>query len=271
MLFRSIRGEPEHRVAPAVEGLVRAEPAQSAAAQSTHEEIVISARRIETGFAPNAIESVTADAIANTINVTSPEDTLKYLPNVLIRQRHIGDTQSPMTTRTSGVGASARSLIYVDGVLISSLIGNNNTSASPKWGLVSPDAIERVDVLYGPFSAASAGNSIGAVVAFTTRMPNTFEASAEAQGAQQWFSKYGDDRTYGTWRVAANVSDSFNKFAFRLSYNHLDNHGQPLGYATAAVPAATSTTGTVAIGAFNDFNRTSARARHWCRIRTSPW
>src|SRR4051812_23559631 len=68
------------------------------------------------GQAPTTRESVTAEVIARTINAVTPEDTLRYLPNVLIRQRHIGDTQSPITTRTSGVGASARSLIYVDGV-----------------------------------------------------------------------------------------------------------------------------------------------------------
>src|ERR1700761_7002490 len=88
--------------------------------------------------APTTRETVTAETIAATVNAMTPEDALRYLPNMLIRQRHVGDTQSPITTRTSGVGASARSLIYVDGMLISSLIGNNNTSASPKWGLVSP-------------------------------------------------------------------------------------------------------------------------------------
>ena len=205
--------------------------------------------------APTTSATITADTIDRTINLQSPEDALRYLPNVLIRQRHVGDTQSPITTRTSGVGASARSLIYVDGVLISSLIGNNNTSASPKWGLVSPDAIARVDVLYGPFSAAYAGNSIGAVVAFTTRMPTKFEASGDLQGAWQAFSKYGDDKTYGTGRAAADIGDRFGRFAFRLSYNHLDASAQPLTYATATVPAATSAAGAPVTGAFADANR----------------
>jgi iron complex outermembrane receptor protein len=128
---------------------------------STVDQVVVTARSSIANLAtlPTTRASVTSDVIAKTINVVTPEDTLRYLPDVLIRQRHIGDTQSPITTRTSGVGSSARSLIYVDGVLISSLIGNNNTSASPKWGLVSPDAIDRVDVLYGPFAAAYAGKS----------------------------------------------------------------------------------------------------------------
>lgn len=207
---------------------------------------------------PTTMESIGVGQIARTINVVTPEDALRYLPNILIRQRHIGDTQSPVTTRTSGVGASARSLIYVDGILLSSLIGNNNTSASPKWGLVSPDAIDRIDVLYGPFAAQYAGNSIGSVIAFTTRMPRSFEATAEAQGAVQSFSKYGDDHSYGTGRLAASLGDRFGPLAFRLSYNHLDSHGEPLSYVTAPVPSTTSASGQPVTGAFADASRTGA-------------
>jgi iron complex outermembrane receptor protein len=207
---------------------------------------------------PTTTASITADEILKTVNVVTPEDALRYLPDILIRQRHIGDTQSPVTTRTSGVGASARSLIYVDGVLISSLIGNNNTSASPKWGLVAPDAIDRIDVLYGPFAAQYAGNSIGSVIAFTTRMPKELEATAEVQGAIQSFSKYGDNTTYGTGRFAGDLGDRLGDLSFRLSYNHLDSHAQPLTYATATVPGAASPAGLPVTGAFNDANRTGA-------------
>ena len=233
--------------------------AEDAAPDASVSEVVVTATAtgVDMADTPTTRESVTAEAIARTVNVVTPEDTLRYLPNIVIRQRHIGDTQSPVTTRTSGVGASARSLIYVDGMLISALVGNNNTSASPKWGLVTPDAISRVDVLYGPFSAAYAGNSIGAVIAFTTRMPTRFEADAEVQGAVQSFSKYGDNKDYDTGRLAADIGDRFDKFAFRLSYNHLDSYAQPLTYATATIPTATSTGGTPLTGAFFDANKIS--------------
>ncbi|MEI9890626.1 MAG: TonB-dependent receptor [Caulobacteraceae bacterium] len=219
-------------------------------------QIVVTAPGAAAIDAPATSQSITAEAIVRTVNLVTPEDALRYLPDIVIRQRHIGDTQSPVTTRTSGVGASARSLIYVDGMLISALIGNNNTSASPKWGLVTPDAISRVDVLYGPFSAAYAGNSIGEMIAFTTHMPDKFEASAEAQGAIQSFAKYGDRKDYGTARVAADLGDRFGAFAFRLSYNHLDSVAQPLTYATATVPSAAGASGTPVTGAFLDANKT---------------
>lgn len=207
---------------------------------------------------PNTTSTVTAEDLARTTSVVTPEDALRYVPNVLVRQRHIGDTQSPITTRTSGVGASARSLLFVDGILVSALIGNNNTSASPKWGLINPDAIARVDVLNGPFSAAYAGNSIGSVVAFVTRMPTRFEGHAEAQAAVQSFEKYRDKDTYWTGRIAGDIGDVAGPFAYRLSYSHLDSRSQPLTYVTAAIPASPGAAGVAVTGAVFDANRTGA-------------
>ena len=228
-------------------------------ASNTLETVIVTAPSSISNLAdiPNTTSTVTADQLARTLSVVTPEDTLRYVPNVLIRQRHIGDTQSPITSRTSGVGASARTLLYVDGILISALIGNNNTSASPKWGLITPGAVARVDVLNGPFAAAFPGNSVGSVISFVTRMPSQFEGHVEVQGASQSFSKYSDDKHYSTGRFAADIGDRFGPFAFRLSYNHLDSHSQPLTYVTATVPAATSTAGVPVTGAFRDANRTS--------------
>jgi iron complex outermembrane receptor protein len=200
-------------------------------------------------------ESVTSAEISAQVNAMTPEDTVRYMPNILVRQRHPGDTYAPITTRTSGVGASARSLIYVDGILLSSLIGNNNGSASPKWGLIAPEAVERVDVLYGPFAAAYAGNSIGAVMAFTTRMPQAFEGGITAQGSLQSFSKYGENKDYGDSHFAINLGDRFDRLAVRISYNHLDANSQPISYGVATIPGATSASGVATTGGYGDANR----------------
>jgi len=214
-------------------------------ADSDTTEVVVTGARPEKP--PTTTESTTAETLSRITNVVTPEDALRYLPNLTVRQRHLGDTQSPVTTRTSGVGASARSLIYVDGILISALIGNNNSSASPKWGLIAPEAISRIDVMYGPFSAAYPGNSMGAVIEVTTRMPETQEGSLEVQGASQSFRKYGDDDSYGTQRIAGSLGNRIGRFAYRLSLNHLDSRSQPLSYVTATTTDKT--------GSFSDFNR----------------
>src|SRR3954471_14608043 len=158
--------------------------------------IVVVGTREAAHKTPNTKESVDAARLRQTTNVRNSEDALRYFPSLLVRKRHIGDTQAPLATRTSGVGSSARSLVYADGVLLSALIGNNNNFASPRWGMVSPEEIERVDVLYGPFSAAYPGNSIGAVVNLTTRLPDGPEGSLRAATSVQSFDQYG---THGTF------------------------------------------------------------------------
>src|SRR3569623_2300906 len=106
---------------------------------------------------PVTTESVTAAQIARSVNALNVEDGLKYLPDVVIRKRPPGDVQAPNATRTSGEGQSARSLVYAAGVLLSALIGNNNSFASPRWGMVAPEEVARIEVLYGPFAAQNAG------------------------------------------------------------------------------------------------------------------
>ena len=145
-----------------------------------------------------ATAGITARKVAETVNVMDVEDAVKYLPSLYLRKRNNGDTQAVMATRVWGVSSSARSLIYVDGIPLSALIANNNTIGGPRWGLVAPTEIERIDVMYGPFSAAYAGNSMGAVVEMTTRMPTKFEGSVTQSNAWQAFELYGTQKTFGT-------------------------------------------------------------------------
>ncbi|HEX4738589.1 MAG TPA: TonB-dependent receptor [Allosphingosinicella sp.] len=207
---------------------------------------------------PATTESVDAGDLAETTTLLNSEDALRYLPSLLVRKRHIGDTQAPLATRTSGVGASARSLIYADGVLLSALIGNNNNFASPRWGMVAPEEIARIDVLYGPFSAAYPGNSIGAVVNITTRLPDKAEGSIRVAQSVQSLDQYGTHGVFPATELSATAGDRFGRFAIFASANHLASLGQPLAYANAARPAGTSAAGTPATGFTPDLNRAGA-------------
>ncbi|WP_375397165.1 TonB-dependent receptor [uncultured Sphingomonas sp.] len=205
--------------------------------------------------APATRATITAAQIADTVNAVNIEDTLKYLPSLVVRKRHIGDTQAPLATRTSGLGASARSLIYADGALLSSLIGNNNTSASPRWSLVGPEEIAGIDVLYGPFSAAYAGNSIGAVVNITTRLPDGLEGSVTAGTSLQTFDQYGTDRALPSYQVGVTLGDRLGPLALFGSIVRTTSNGQPLAYVTGIRPAAPSATGVGTTGGYDDVNR----------------
>jgi len=213
---------------------------------------------------PSTKAAVTADTIATTINAVNVEDTVKYLPGLIVRKRHIGDTQAPLATRTSGLGSSARSLIYADGALLSSLIGNNNTLASPRWSLVSPQEIARIDVLYGPYSAAYAGNAIGAVVNITTRLPDRLEGTFTAGTSVQRFDQYDTHETLPTWQLGATLGDRFGPLSLFASITHTTSNGQPLSYVTGVRPSSPltpSAPGVPASGGFDDLNRTAQAIR----------
>jgi iron complex outermembrane receptor protein len=190
--------------------------------------------KIAPNILPQTSESLTAAQIAQTINVLDAEDTLKYLPSLFVRKRNNGDTQPVLATRTWGVNSSARTLVYADNVLITALVANNNTIGAPRWGMISPNEIERVDVLYGPFAAEYAGNSMGAVVRFTTKAPEDFELTARQTESFQNFDLYGTHDTFRTDQTSAGISGRFDKLWVRLGGEHTFSQAQPLTYATVA-------------------------------------
>lgn len=201
-----------------------------------HHEIVVTAHhahdRID--LPPSTRATVTAEEIATKINALSVEDTLKYAPSLVIRKRHIGDNFAPVATRTSGLGSSARSLIYADGVLLSAFIANNNGNGSPRWTMVAPEEIAQVDVLYGPFSAAYPGNGIGTTVNITTRLPDRLEATARAALNVQQFDLYGTHRTLPTWQASVTLGDKIGPLALFGAFTRTNAESQPIGFISVA-------------------------------------
>ena len=204
---------------------------------------------------PTTIEGISAAEIGVRINATDAEDALKYFPSLLVRKRYIGDyDHSVLATRASGTGNSARSLVYADGILISNLLGNGATFA-PRWGLVTPEEIERVDVLYGPFSAAYPGNSVGAVVDYVTRMPTELEMHARVTSFGEDFYIYDSSGTYAGWQASASVGDARGKWSWWVNFNRLDSDAHPVSYANKLVSTGVvDSAGTPVTGALADQN-----------------
>jgi iron complex outermembrane recepter protein len=204
---------------------------------------------------PTTIESITAREITEKINAFDAEDALKYFPSLLVRKRYVGDyDHAVLATRASGTGNSARSLVYADGILLSNLLGNG-ASFTPRWGLISPEEIERVDVLYGPFSAAYSGNSVGAVVDYVTRMPGAFEANARMAYFSQNYRQYGTQHTYDGYSASAAVGSRSSAWSWWLSVNRLNNAGHPIAFANKLVTTGvTATNGIPVSGAIADKN-----------------
>jgi len=195
---------------------------------------------------PQESFSITSKRIEETINLKDPEDAVKYMPSLFVRKRNDGDNQAVLATRTWGLNASARTLIYADDLLLSALIGNNNSGASPRWNLVSPDSIARIDFLNGPYAAAYPGNSMGGVLIMTTKMPDKFEATAKETFSVQPWNQYGTKDTYLSSQTTMSIGDRtgpFNSFSWLLGANFQSGYMQPLTYTTNATAPA-GTTGT---------------------------
>lgn len=201
---------------------------------------------------PTTIESITRDEIDTRINATDAEDALKYLPSLTVRKRYIGDyDHAVLGSRASGTGNSARSLVYADGLLLSNLLGNGATF-TPRWGLVTPEEIERVDVLYGPFSAAYPGNSVGAVVDFVTRMPRATEAHVTLDGfTSRFHDVYASEGRFGGGSGQGSIGSRHGPLSWWISASRIDSEAQPVSFAnrlvstTPAPSSATPVTGAV--------------------------
>ena len=203
---------------------------------------------------PTTMEGITKEQIETTINATDSEDAIKYFPSLIVRKRYIGDyNHAVLSSRASGTGNSARSAVYADGILLSNYLGNGATYA-PRWGLVTPEEIERVDVMYGPFSAAYPGNSVGAVIDYTTRMPTKFEGHAKATVVVQPFKLYNTNETYTAKQASTSLGDRSGDWSWWVNINRTDSHGQPLGYLTKTI-STTAPAGTVVTGAVADQNK----------------
>ncbi|MDB5897128.1 MAG: TonB-dependent receptor [Ramlibacter sp.] len=187
---------------------------------------------------PTTMEGITREQLERTTNATDSEDALKYLPSLLVRKRYIGDyNHAVLSSRASGTGNSARSAVYADGILLSNFLGNGvgGLSFPPRWGLVTPEEIDRVDVMYGPFSAAYPGNSVGAVVDYVTRMPTRFEAHGQLGYVVQPFELYNTNDTYRARQASASVGNKNGDLAWWLNFNRTDSESQPLTFPTRLV------------------------------------
>jgi iron complex outermembrane recepter protein len=200
---------------------------------------------------PATVETYDKKQIEDSVNAATTAQTLKYLPSIQVRERYIGDRNGIIATRTIGTLASAQSMLYADGILLSNLLGNS-FAFPPRWGMVSPEEIESISMMYGPFSSIYAGNSFGGVMSIKTRMPTKFEAHTNVQAFRQGFKLYGTDQHYDGRHLSASIGDKVGDFSFWLGADHLENQGQPMNFSTRGLSATDPGASPIVTGAFQD-------------------
>ena len=194
---------------------------------------------------PSSTASKTAEQLREQ-NIFNPEDAAALLPSTSIRKRYFGDRNSNVSGRSHGVLQPGRALVYLDGYLISNFLGRFD---APRWNMVNVEAIERIDALYGPFSAIYPGNSIGTTVVLTERKPKGFEASASVKYNHQGFDEYGTHESYGSKQLSARLASRLDSgLWYVLGVQHQDSQGHPMGYGNAVRGATSGAFGNGSLG-----------------------
>ncbi len=215
--------------------------------------LVASARAPLDPNLPSSTASKTAEQLREQ-TVYNPEDIAVNLPSTTVRKRYFGDRNANVAGRSYGTLQPGRALVYLDGYLISNFLGRFD---APRWNMVNVEAIERIDALYGPFSAIYPGNSMGTTLIVTERKPRGLEASASIKLNQQGFNEYATSETYTSKQVSGRIATRLDSgLWYSLALQHQDSMGHPMGYANAvrgstsgafatATAAAKSVTGIV--------------------------
>ena len=212
--------------------------AQGVATDAQLAPVIVLGAAVKTGL-PAAVPGTTASKTAEQLreqNLFNPEDALNYMPGTTVRKRYLGDRNALLAGRSFGTLQPSRALVYLDGYLISNFLGRFD---APRWNMISPEAIARVDLLYGPFSALFPGNSIGTTVAVSQRVPQGFELSGRVTASSQNFKQYGQAERFNAGQFSLHVANRFDSGLWlSADLNHQDATGQPMQYQTVTASAA---------------------------------
>jgi len=192
-------------------------PVHAQQSSQTLDRVVITATRTERAQldVPASTDVIERDEVRDTNLRVNLSESLVRVPGLVIlnRQNYAQDLQISMR------GFGARSTfgvrgvrLYVDGIPATMPDGQGQVSH------FALNAVDRIEVLRGPFSALY-GNSSGGVIAMTTRLesganagPNEFEVSGAAG-------------SYGTWRGGVNLSGGVAPYAYAIDASRFSTDG----------------------------------------------
>lgn len=224
---------------------------QLASNASIEEMLVVGQKDAPITIEPRGLAVSLGEEQFDSTNAINVEDLMKYAPNFFVRKRYIGDANGVPGFRGTHSTQSARTLVLVDGFVISNYLGNS-FSFPPKWGVVGPGEVEQFDIVYGPYSSRYQGNSMGGIVSISTRPPKENAAFITLQGFSQPYQQYRTDATYNgyTFEGGFALKQDDGPFSMRGSYRHFENKGQPQMWSQ--LTPSTKTTGTDVTGAVDD-------------------
>ncbi len=188
-------------------------PAYAQQDSQTLDRVVVTATRSERSQldVPASIDVVERDEVRDAKLRVNLSESLTRVPGLVVlnRQNYAQDLQ--ISVRGFGARSTfgVRGIrMYVDGIPATMPDGQGQVSH------FALNAVDRIEVLRGPFSALY-GNSSGGVIAMTTRLesgPNEFEVSGAAG-------------SYGTWRGGINVGGGAVPYAYAIDASRFSTDG----------------------------------------------
>lgn len=128
--------------------------------------VVVTATRSDKSVeeSPGVVAVVERDDILNRA-ISTVDQAINTIPGVFNRRgKGLMDTQATITLR--GFPSQQRTLIMLDGAPL-----NDGYLGGVQFGGMAPGAIERIEVVKGPFSSLYGGAAMGGAVNIITRMP----------------------------------------------------------------------------------------------------
>lgn len=231
--------------------------ADAGAADSTI--LVVGQKDAPIEIAPRGLAVSLGAEQLDAVNAFNTEDLMKYAPNFFVRKRYAGDSNGVPGFRGTHSSQSARTLVMVDGFVVSNFLGNSFGFA-PKWGVVGPGEVRQFDIVYGPYSSRYVGNAMGGIVNITTRDPQGTEAFATVQGFVQPYNQFATHDSYiGTSGEAGfGFKQKDGPWSVRLTGRYFRNDGQPMTFL--GLNPVGGTAGTVVTGAVVDPEHVRATA-----------
>lgn len=185
--------------------------AAPAAAQETKkvDPVVVTATTVDTPAEQLGVAlTVVTGEDFKTYHYSTLDDAFRSIPGVSVQQQGSYGKLSTLSIRGAN---SSQVLILVDGVRVASpTVGQTDLSD------ISPDLIERIEVIRGPQSTLYGADAIGGVVnVITKKGAGPFSATVENMGGN-----------FDTLHNQISLGGAYKIFNYSLSGSHLESNGQ---------------------------------------------
>lgn len=220
----------------------------------TLEDISVRGKRgIDHPEVPAVVESITAEDVEK-INVVGVEDIVKYQPGVYVRKLGQAPTNAPLLMRSASTRMTPRALVIADGVVLSNFLAAGH-SYGPRWFMVAPEEIERIDVIYGPYSALYSGNTMAGALVMTTKFPDETHLSVKSTGMYQNYDLYQSEFDLYGYNLHASYGDQFGRWGVFLIADQLYYEEQPITFHTTSTSSMKAPVGNPVTGGSWDEDR----------------